>query len=120
MDILHIICQLVIGLGILNVWFLRSGRQTSYRGAGAGNLKEEFAAYGLPGWMFFVVGTLKIGAALALLVGIFLPELVKPAAVLMAALMAGAVVMHLKVKDPPAKSLPAGIVLALSLVLIFT
>jgi len=120
MHTLHIICQLIIGLGILNVWFLRSGKSTSYRGGNASSLKEEFAAYGLPGWMFIVIGILKVGAALALLAGIFLPELVKPAAMLMAALMAGAIVMHLKVKDPAQKSLPAAIMLALSLVLIFT
>ena len=58
--------------------------------------------------------------ALALLAGIFLPDLVKPAASVMAVLMAGAIVMHLKVKDPARKSLPAAIMLTLSLVLVFT
>lgn len=120
MELLHTLCQLAIGLGILNVWFLRSKRKTSYRGGGAASLKEEFAAYGLPGWMFVVVGILKVGAALALLAGVFLPDLVKPAAIVMAGLMGGAVVMHVKVKDPAEKSLPAATLLLLSLVLIFT
>lgn len=120
MNIFHIVLQLVIGLGILNVWFLRSNRSTSYRGGDATNLKEEFAAYGLPGWMFVVVGILKVGSALALLAGIFLPELVKPASIVMAVLMTGAIIMHAKVKDAPRKSLPAGILLVLSLTLIFT
>jgi len=118
--IFHIGCQLLIGLGILNVWVLRSSKKTAYRGGASSSLKEEFTAYGLPVWMFFIVGILKVGAALALLVGIFVPELVKPAAMVIAGLMAGAFVMHLKVKDSPKKSLPATIVLALSLVLIFT
>jgi uncharacterized membrane protein YphA (DoxX/SURF4 family) len=120
MTILHIICQLIIGLGILNVWFLRPGRKTAYRGGDAASLKEEFAAYGLPAWMFWLVGVLKVGAALALLVGIAFPMLVQPVASLMAFLMLGAIVMHLKVKDAPRKSLPAAIMLALSVVLIFT
>jgi uncharacterized membrane protein YphA (DoxX/SURF4 family) len=120
MNNFHIICQLIIGLGILNVWFLRSGKKTAYRGGDSTSLKQEFAAYGLPGWMFWLVGILKVGAAVALLVGIALPVLVQPAAGVMAFLMVGAIVMHLKVKDAPLKTLPAVIMLALSLVLVLT
>lgn len=120
MEHLHIICQLIIGLGILNVWFLRSTKKTSYRGGETSSLKEEFAAYGLPGWVFLIVGILKVGAALALLAGILIPELVKPAAMIMAGMMIGALVMHVKVKDSPKKSLPAAVMLALSLILILT
>ena len=120
MSTVHLVIQLIIGLGILNVWFLRSKKPTAYRGGEATSLKEEFAAYGLPGWMFVVIGILKVGSALALLAGIFLPELVKPAAGTMAVLMAGAIGMHLKVKDPAKKSIPAAILLTLSLVLFFT
>ncbi|MDA0767111.1 MAG: DoxX family protein [Verrucomicrobia bacterium] len=120
MHYLHLICQLVIGLGILNVWFLRSGRQTSYRGGAAASLKEEFGAYGLPGWMFWAVGILKVGSAVALLAGIVVPVLVQPAAITMAGLMIGAIIMHVKVKDAAHKSLPALILLALSLILVVT
>lgn len=120
MENFHIICQLIIGLGILNVWFLRSKKKTSYRGGETSSLKEEFAAYGLPGRAFLIVGILKVGAALALLAGILVPELVKPAAMIMTGLMIGALIMHVKVKDSPKKSLPAAVMLALSLVLILT
>ena len=120
MTILHISCQLIIGLGILNVWFLRPKKKTSYRGGETSSLREEFTTYGLPGWVFLVVGIFKVGAALALLAGILVPDLVKPAAMIMAGLMAGALTMHMKVKDSPKKSLPAAIMLALSLVLILT
>jgi len=120
MELLQIICQLIIGLGILNVWFLRSKKKTSYRGGETTSLKEEFAAYGLPDWVFPIVGILKVGAALALLAGIVVPGLVKPAAMIMAGLMVGALTMHVKVKDSPKKSLPAAVMLALSLVLILT
>jgi uncharacterized membrane protein YphA (DoxX/SURF4 family) len=118
--ILQICCQLIIGLSILCVWFLRSNKKTSYRGGASSSLKDEFTAYGLPVWMFWIVGILKVGAALALLVGIVVPVLVNPAAMLMAGLMASAIIMHLKVKDSPNKFLPATIVLTLSVILIFT
>jgi uncharacterized membrane protein YphA (DoxX/SURF4 family) len=120
MHIVHVICQLVIGLGIVNVWVLRPGKGTAYRGGQASSLKEEFEAYGLPGFAFYLIGVLKVGAAIALLAGIFFPELVRPAASVMALLMTGAIVMHLRVKDAPRKSLPAAILLVLSLILIFT
>jgi len=117
---LHLICQLIIGLGILNVWFLRSGKKTPYRGGKAASLKEEFRAYGLPGGVFWLVGILKVGAALALLAGIAVPSLIQPAASVMAFLMIGAITMHVKVKDAAGKSLPAAIMLVLSLILVFT
>ena len=42
------IAQLIIALGILNVWLLRFNKATIYRGGSAKNMKEEFATYGLP------------------------------------------------------------------------
>lgn len=114
----HIICQLIVGLGILNVWLLRSQQATSYRGGASKTLQEEFAAYGLPKLVFYIVGAFKISAAIALLAGILLPGLVQPAATIMIGLMIGAIVMHFKVKDAPIKFVPACIVLVLSLTLV--
>ena len=119
MDVVKILCQLIIGLGILNVWFLRFNQTTPYRGKGAHNLKEEFEAYGLPRWFVYVIGAIKVPAAVALLLGLFFPALVIPAAIVMALLMLGAVVMHAKVKDEPKKFMPASSVLLLCLILIF-
>jgi len=120
MEIVQKICQLVIGLGILNVWILRFGKKTPYRGGDSASLKEEFAAYGLPGFMVWVVGALKLGAALALLGGLAVPLLVKPAAIVMVILMLGAAAMHAKVKDPLKKYLPAVVMLVLSAFLVAT
>ena len=105
--------QLITALGLLNVWLLRSSSSTSYRGGNAQSLKEEFSTYGLPGAAFYVVGTLKVGAAVALLIGMWVPTLVQPAASLVAVLMVGAVSMHVKVGDPIVKSVPALGMLAL-------
>lgn len=82
-------------------------------------MKEEFDAYGLPPWMLRVVGTLKVGSAIALLLAIPLPIPIAPAAWIVAVLMTGAVAMHIKVGDPAKKMLPAATMLLLSLILIF-
>lgn len=119
MEIINNIIQLVIPLGIINVWLLRSGHSTGFRGSNAPNLKAEFEAYGLPEWMFYTVGTLKLSAAAMLVLGFFLPILVLPGAALMAVLMLGAVGMHAKVGDSAVRYLPAVIMLLMSLVLLF-
>ncbi len=103
--------QAVVGLGLLNVWLVRAGSATGYRGGDAGTLKEEFEVYGLPAWVFYVVGALKITAALVLLGGIWFDLPVDLAAQVVAVLMLGSISMHLKVGDPPKRSIPAGLVL---------
>ncbi len=105
--------QWVVALGILNVWLFRSGKATPFRGGDAKNLREEFAAYGLPFWFMCVVGVLKVGLALALLAAIWVQSLAQPAAIGLGGLMLGAFAMHLKVKDPIKKALPAIAVLAM-------
>ena len=109
------ILQITVALGLLNVWLLRFNQRTAYRGGNASSMREEFAAYGLPEWFAYLIGILKIGSALALIVGIWLPVLVLPAAGLISVLMVGALSMHIKIHDPLKKSLPALGMLALSL-----
>ena len=106
--------QLIVGLGLFNVWLVRGRSATSYRGGAAQTLREEFATYGLPGFAFYLVGALKIGAALVLIAGVWIALPVRAAAGLVAALMIGAIAMHFKVGDPLMKSLPAALMLALS------
>jgi uncharacterized membrane protein YphA (DoxX/SURF4 family) len=114
----HII-QVIIAAGIFNVWILRYGKPTDWRAGGAANMKEEFEAYGLPGWSMMAVGFLKLLLAVLLIVGIFFPVVTQPAAIGMALLMVGAIGMHMKVKDPLKKSLPAFSMLVLSLIVAF-
>lgn len=114
MEALRIALQVIIGLGILNVWLLRFGKSSQWRGGEATNMKEEFAAYGLSPTVMYLVGFLKVLCAGLLLAGIWLEVLVLPGALGMTFLMLGAVAMHLKVEDPPKKSLPAGTLLVLS------
>jgi hypothetical protein len=102
-----IVLQVVIALGIFNVWILRFGKATEWRGGDASTMQQEFAVYGLPSWSVQVVGALKLLCAAGLIVGIWVPGLTLPAAAGLAALMIGAIAMHIKVKDPLKKSLPA-------------
>lgn len=113
MDYLLISLKLIVALGILNVWLLRYGKATAYRGKNAKTLREEFAVYGLPFPIFCLVGLLKIGFALVLLASLWIPSLAQSAALGMGALMLGAFFMHLKVKDPISKALPSLAVMAM-------
>lgn len=70
----------------------------------------------LPGRAVQVVRFLKLLCAAGLIVGIWVPPLTRPSAVGIAILMLGAVAMHLKVKGPLKKSLPALTMLILSVI----
>jgi hypothetical protein len=106
--------QVVIALGLLNVWLLRSKRPSQYRGGESKTMAEEFAAYGLPRWLYYLVGAVKVAAGGILLVGLWIPAYVIPASAVVCLLMGCAVGMHFKVGDPLKKSLPALLVLAMS------
>lgn len=116
MHTLGMLAQIVIALGIFNVWLIRFKRPTEFRGGSAQNMREEFAAYGMPAAMMWIIGGLKITLAVALVAGIWWHALVRPAAIGMGVLMVGAIAMHLKVRDPATRSLPAAGMLALSMV----
>lgn len=116
METLQIILQVVIALGIFNVWFLRFNQKSAWRGGDATTMKEEFAAYGLPKEFMYLIGFLKVTFAILLLVGIAVPSLVAPAAIGIAILMSGAVAMHLKIGDPPKRSVPSALMLLMCLV----
>jgi hypothetical protein len=110
--------QIIIALGLLNVWIIRFHKPTPYRGGGAGSMREEFHTYGLPIWFMYVVGALKIGIAGIFLAGLWVPAGVVTGAWVLVALMLGALFMHIKVRDSWKRSMPALGVLVLALVVI--
>lgn len=120
MEIAQLIAQWIIGLGILNVWLVRPKLATAYRGGDARTMQEEFAVYGFPPWFMYAVGALKVLLAILLIAGTWIPQLVQPAALGMVLLMVGAVMMHIKVKDTPKKTLPALSMLVLSLFVVIS
>jgi hypothetical protein len=117
---LNAVLQVIVGLGLLNVWMVRRGGATSYRGGAARTLREEFTAYHLPSAAFYVVGALKIAAGVVLLAGLYWPMPVRAAAGVVAVLMVGAIVMHMRIKDPIMKSVPAVAMLLMCAVLVKT
>ena len=114
--------QVVMAAGLLNVWLLRFNKHTPFRGGSSKSLIEEFACYGLPSWFSYLVGTLKVSSAIMLIAGIWVPQLVLPVSSLVSSLMVGALLMHLKIRDPLIKSLPAllMLILGLSIILLTT
>ena len=113
MNYLLVALTLLVSLGILNVWVLRRDRKTAYRGQAAQTLREEFAVYGLPAWVFPVIGVTKVLLATALLASLQFSFLGKPAAMALGLIMLVAFAMHLKVKDAAIKSVPSLAVLAM-------
>lgn len=116
MEWIVIASQLVIALGLLNVWLLRVGKPTSWRGGEAKNMREEFAAYGLHPWFMWIIGFFKVTLATLLIAGLWLSAVTKPAAIGVAVLMLGAIAMHFKAGDPWKKSLPATSLFVLCLI----
>jgi len=117
MEYLEIVLKLFVALSIINVWLFRIGKPTSWRGGDANNMKEEFAAYGLPEWFMKVIGTLKVILSLLLIASIWYPGLESIGAYGISILMLGAVMMHIKIGDPMIKSLPAFSFLVISMII---
>ena len=112
------IVMIVISLSILNVWIIRFGKSTPWRGGSSANMTEEFKTYGLSKGFMWLIGFLKVTLALLLLVSIWVPSLRVFSAGGILILMLGAVIMHIKIQDPFKKSIPALTFLALSAVVI--
>ena len=110
--------QAVIGLSVLRVWLLNFNKPTKWRAGNAISMREEFEVYGLPDWTLYMVGFLKVAFSVGLLAGIWLPELVVISAAGIAFFMFFAILMHIRVKDPIVKSIPAITFLTLSILII--
>jgi len=119
MEAMRMVAQILLVLGILNVWLIRFGKPTQWRGGDAQNMRAEFEVYGLPFWFMILIGTAKVILACCLIAGFLFPPIARPAAMGLAALMLGAITMHIKVGDPMMKSLPATSMFAMSLFVAF-
>ena len=118
---LIMILQLIIAIGLINVWLLRFNKATDYRGGDAKNMKEEFIAYGLPVWLMYLVGAMKIAIAIMLVLSFWVEQLLLYNLIALASLMIAALMMHVKVKDPIKKSYPAlSILFMIALIMYFT
>lgn len=119
MDYLIITLQLIVGLSILNVWLVQPGKDTKWRGGEATNIVEEFKEYGLPPWSVLAVGAIKVLLAIMLILAIWVPSMRFFAAIGLAAMLTGSVLMHFKINDPLYKSFPAALFLSLCLIIAY-
>lgn len=103
---LAISLQALVAASIFFVWVVRYD-----------NIIAEFKQYGLPEWQRDFVGVLKLTFALLLLIGIERKPLAVAGGLGIAALMACAFVIHLRVKNPPFKMAPCLSLLLISLVI---
>tara|TARA_Y100000589_G_C27149375_1_gene628244 strand:+ start:662 stop:1018 length:357 start_codon:yes stop_codon:yes gene_type:complete len=98
----------IIFLGVINVWLLRRGKSTKWRGGNAPTLKDEFKVYALPDWVFYFVGFAKILSASLIFSSIWIDQIpYKLFALILCFLMIFAILMHMKVRDGIMKSIPA-------------
>jgi putative oxidoreductase len=92
MSILIIIAQVVLGL-----LFVLIGSMTV---AGMNMFVENFRHFGYPQWFRIVTGSLEVLGGIGLLIGIWLPWLATLASTGLALVMLGAVLTHLRTRDP--------------------
>ena len=114
MQELSILSQVLIAAGIINVWVFRYAKPSPWRPEGATNMREEFQRYGFPDWIRSATGVTKLILAALLVAGIWSSTLAAGAGAAMAALMAIAIIAHLRIGDPLKKALPAFSLFALS------
>jgi len=91
--------------GIASVVFLAAG---TAKLLGVQALADTFAAFGLSHGFMLFIGSCEVAGS----IGLFLPRLAPVAAAGLSLILAGAVAEHLS-HDPPAKALPALVLLVL-------
>ena len=101
------VVQAFIAIAMFDVWLFRYDRPQRARGGDAQTMAEEFRVYGLPDWFRNVVRVLKLAAGTLMVVGIWSPQAALVAGMALVILMGGAILMHIKVRDPLYKSIPA-------------
>ena len=119
MKYLKQILILTVSIVVLSAWTWRLDMATIFRGENATTMLDEFLVYGLNENIMYIIGGLKILAALGLLLGLIYKKFIIPCALVIATLMLGAVFMHFKVSDEIHKFFPATLMLICSLSIIF-
>jgi di/tricarboxylate transporter len=101
------VVQVFIAVAMFDVWLFRYNRPQRARGGDAQTMAEEFRVYGLPDWFRNLTRALKLTAGTLMVVGIWFPQAALAAGIALVILMGGAITMHIKVRDPLYKSIPA-------------
>ena len=107
MSILPTLAQIFIAVAMFDVWLFRYDKPQRARGGDAKTMAEEFEVYGLPAWFRNLIRVLKLASGALMIAGVWYDQLAFVAGLSLVVLMGGAIVMHIKVRDPLYKSLPA-------------
>ncbi|MDF2646985.1 MAG: hypothetical protein K0Q73_2790 [Paenibacillus sp.] len=110
MNMVSIIIQIILALGFLMFGAAKLGSK---------QMVDEFTRYGMPQWFRVITGLLEIAGAALLVAGIWNDSLIAIGGLLLAVIMAGAVITHLRIKDPVSKIGMPIILLILTLVIVF-
>jgi len=77
MENIKLVIQLILALGIYNVWIINYTKGSKYRGGKSNNMSEEFEAYGFKSWFMKFIGLSKLTLATLLIAGIWFPAFSK-------------------------------------------
>ena len=108
------VVQIFIAVAMFDAWLFRYNRPLRARGGDAKTMAEEFKVYGLPEWLLHLVRVLKLGSGVLMIAGIWYPAAALAAGIGLAVLMAAAIAMHIKIRDPLYKAMPATLFFLLS------
>lgn len=106
---LIIILQVILALGFLMFGWMKFTSEDMVKG---------FDHFGLPQWFRVVTGIVEWAGALLLIAGIWLTPLATIGAALLAITMAGAILTHIRAKDPLTGSIMPLILMLLNVVVV--
>lgn len=119
MKYLKVLLKLIVSFTIINVWTFRANKSSIYRGGESVDLVSEFLSYGLSVNLMYLVGAIKVIAALLLLISVFFKKLELIPLLIISVLMIGAIYFHFSINDTLIKSFPAALMLVLCIGIYF-
>ena len=75
MKYVKVLLKLIVSLTIINVWTFRANKSSIYRGGESVDMVSEFLSYGLSIKIMYLIGAIKVIAALLLFISIFFKKL---------------------------------------------
>ena len=119
MKYLKVLLKLIVSFTIINVWTFRANKSSIYRGGESADLVSEFLSYGLSVNLMYLVGAIKVIAALLLFISVFFKKLELIPLIIISVLMISAIYFHFSINDTLIKSFPAALMLVLCIGIYF-
>jgi putative oxidoreductase len=110
MNILSIVLQAILALGFLLFGIMKFGSK---------QMVEEFKRYGLPAAFRIFTGLVEVASAALMVIGIWKEQYAAVGGLVIAVTMIGAIVTHMRMKDPASRQGMPFVLLVLGLVVLF-